>query len=190
MTRIMAFAGSARNSSFNKKLVRFAAEFAKKLVADVNLVDLQDFPLPLYDGDVEEQSGIPENAIQLRSLMINHDAFLLACPEYNGSITPLLKNVIDWTSRPSDNIPMTAAYRGKVAALLSASPGTLGGLRGLSHVRDILTGIGVHVLPQQASVGSAYSAFDENGTLTDAQQSQRVQSVIESLVATTQKLIS
>lgn len=182
------FAGSARNSSLNKKLAAASAEKARQLGIEVTLVDLKDFPMPLYDGDLEEDQGLPENAIKLRTLMIEHDGLLLACPEYNGSITPLLKNVIDWTSRPSDEVPMLAAYKGKVAAIVSASPGALGGMRGLVHIRAILSSIGVHVIPNEASIGAAHSVFSEDNTLSDERNDVRLQGVINSLVETTQKL--
>ncbi len=190
MPSIMVFAGSARKSSFNKMLAKLAAEKAESLGADVTLVDMRDYPLPLYDGDTEEESGLPENAIRFRGLMLKHQGLLLACPEYNGSITPLLKNTIDWISRPSEGVPMTAAFQGKTAALVSASPGGLGGMRGLSHVRDILAGIGVHVIPSHASIGSAHSAFNEHGKLSDLKQDERVRDVVSSLITTTQKLNS
>ena len=108
----------------------------------------------------------------------------MACPEYNGSITPLLKNVIDWTSRPSDGVAPLAAYRGKVAGLLSASPGALGGIRGLVHVRAILGGIGVHVIPGDVSVSAAHKAFGEDGALLDDKLAQRLDSSLERLVRT------
>ena len=129
MIRILTFAGSARRDSFNKKLAALGAAMARELGAEVTLVDLADYPMPLYDGDLEASEGLPQNAVKLRAMMIEHDALLLATPEYNGSITPLLKNTIDWTSRASDDIGMLAGYRGKVAGLMAASPGALGGLR-------------------------------------------------------------
>ena len=188
MPKIMVFSGSSRAFSFNKMLAALAAEKARGLGADVTLVDLKQFPMPLYDGDTEEEQGLPNNAVKLRDAMLQHDGLLLACPEYNGSVTPLLKNTIDWTSRPSEGVPMVAAYTGKVAGLLSASPGGLGGMRGLVHVQAILSGIGVHVIPSQASIGSAHSAFAENGTLKDAKNDARVQGVVASLVEVVRKL--
>lgn len=188
MPRILVFAGSARSASFNKMLAAAAAETARGLGADVTLIDLKDYPMPIYDGDLEQEQGVPENAIKLRELMMQHDGLLLACPEYNGSITPLLKNTIDWTSRPSEGLPMVAAYTGKVAGLVSASPGALGGMRALVHVRAILSGIGVHVIPKEASISSAHSAFDESGVLTDDKHNQRLDAVVSSLVETTRKL--
>lgn len=182
MTRILAFAGSARRDSFNKKLVTTAAAKARELGADVTLIDLADYPIPLYDGDLEAADGLPENVTKLRDLMLEHDGLLISCPEFNGSITPLLKNTIDWTSRPGGDVGTSAAYKGKVAGLLSASPGGLGGMRGLVHVRAILGGMGVFVVPGDVSVGSAYSAFAEDGSLTDEKLDGRLGVAVKTLV--------
>ncbi len=187
MTKILAFAGSARRDSFNKKLVAVAAQQARSLGAEVTLIDLADFPLPLYDGDLEESAGMPENASKLIDLMVDHDALLISCPEYNGSITPLLKNTIDWISRPSGNHAGLAAYQRKIAGLLSASPGGLGGMRGLVHVRAILSGIGVLVVPGDVSVGSAHQVFGPDGALTDEKLASRLDRAIQGLVETASK---
>ena len=156
MARILAFAGSARRESVNRKLIALAAG-----MGDTTLIELGDYPLPLYNGDLEQDDGLPKNALRLKELFLGHDALLLACPEYNGSITPLLKNTIDWVSRPAPDEAPLACFKGKVAALLAASPGSLGGLRGLVHVRSILGGIGVLVLPDQLAVRKAHEGFDE-----------------------------
>ncbi|NEP45663.1 MAG: NAD(P)H-dependent oxidoreductase, partial [Okeania sp. SIO2H7] len=138
MAKILAFAGSARDGSYNKKLVRVAAEGARKAGAEVTYIDLRDLPMPLYDLDLQAKEGFPANVREFKDLMRAHQGLLIACPEYNGSITPLLKNAIDWASRPEGDEPMLACFRDKVAAIMSTSPGALGGLRGLAHVRDIL----------------------------------------------------
>lgn len=173
--KILAFAGSARRDSFNKKLVRVAARGAEQAGAEVTLIDLADYPLPVYEGDLEQQ-GTPENVAKLKELFKAHDGLLLSCPEYNSSITPLLKNTIDWVSRPAEGEPMLAAYQGKVAALLAASPGGLGGLRGLVTVRSILSNIGVVVLPQQYALSKAHEAF-EGDEITDERQRGAVEAI-------------
>jgi NAD(P)H-dependent FMN reductase len=188
MSRILAFAGSTREASVNKKLVRIAAVTAREAGGDVTCIDLRDFPMPIYDGDFEVAQGLPENATRLYELMKAHDGLLLACPEYNSSMTGVLKNTIDWVSRPRDAEPPLAAFTGKVAALLSASPGALGGLRGLVHVRAILGNIGVLVLPQQVTVSHAFDAFDDDDTLKDARLRERVARLTAELVETTQRL--
>ncbi len=165
--KILAFAGSARQDSINKKLVKIAASGATAAGADVTVLDFRDLPLPLYDGDVEAAEGLPENVLKLKAMMQAHQGFLIACPEYNGSITPLLKNAIDWASRPAPGEASLACFKDKVAVLMSASPGGLGGLRGLVHVRAILGNIGVLVLPDQKAVPGAYQAFDDNDNLQD-----------------------
>ena len=176
-TRILAFAGSARRDSYNKKLIRIAARGAEAAGAEVTLLDLADFPLPMYDGDLEEADGIPENALALKELFLAHQGLLLACPEYNSSITPLLKNTLDWVSRPAPGEGPLAAYQGKVCSLMSASPGALGGLRGLVHVRMILGNIGVVVLPKQIAISQANAAFAQDGSLVDAKQQETVESL-------------
>jgi len=173
MPRILAFAGSARKDSYNAKLVRIAAQGARKAGAEVTILDLKDFPLPLFDEDLERE-GTPENTIQLKQLFLEHGGLLISSPEYNSSITPLLKNTIDWVSRPVEGEPRLAAYQNKVASLMAASPGALGGLRGLVHVRAILSSIGVTVLPDQIAVGKAFEAFDENDQLGNVKQQEQV----------------
>ncbi|HSG69866.1 MAG TPA: NAD(P)H-dependent oxidoreductase [Planctomycetaceae bacterium] len=187
--KILAFAGSARKESFNKPLVQTAAKMAEQLGAEVTLIDLADYTLPLFDQDLEAE-GTPENAIRLKELFLAHDALLISAPEYNSSITPLLKNTIDWVSRPAEGEPSLAAYRGKTAALLSASPGALGGMRGLAHLRDILGNIGVLVVPSEASISQANKAFNDSGELADEKQRDRVEGVVRMLVETTSKLRS
>lgn len=187
--KILAFAGSARKESFNKKLVKVAAESAKKAGAQVTLLDLRDFPMPLVDQDLESESGLPINAQKIKDLMAGHDAFLISAPEYNSSITPLLKNTLDWASRPSSKTESSMiAYKGKVAALLSASPGALGGLRGLPVVRAVLQNNGVLVLSQQQALSKAHEAFDANGNLVDAKQQEGVQKLVDELIRVTNKL--
>ena len=128
---------------------------------------MKDFPLPLFDQDLEAEHGMPDMATKLKKLFIDHDGLLIASPEYNSSITAVLKNAIDWVSRPAPGEPSLVAFRGKVATLMSASPGVPGGLRGLVHVRSILGNIGAIVLPDQIAVAKAQEAFQPDGTLKD-----------------------
>jgi len=184
MARILAFAGSARKGSINKQLVRFGADKARAIGAEVTFVDLNDYPMPLYCGDLEESEGVPENARKLRSLMLEHDGMLIACPEYNSSITPLLKNTLDWVSRPDGDTPGGVAFKGRVAALMATSGGALGGLRGLDHVREILANVGVHVVPMQAAVGGFDSAIGDDGELTNERTVAFFESMIDLLIKT------
>jgi len=179
LPKILAFAGSTREGSFNKKLLNIAVQGAKNAGAEVTLVDLRDIPLPLYDGDLEANQGLPENAKKLKALMKSNDGFLIAAPEYNSSISAVLKNAIDWASRPEPNEAPLAAFTEKTAALLSASPGAFAGLRGLATVRSILGNIGVHVIPNQVGVPRAHEAFNPDGSLKDA----KIQANVEKLGA-------
>jgi NAD(P)H-dependent FMN reductase len=175
--KILAFAGSVRRESFNRLALAIAVRGAEAAGASVTTVDLAEYPLPLFDQDLEAAEGLPDAARRLKALFLDHDALLLAAPEYNSSITPLLKNTLDWVSRPSPGEANLGAYRGKVAGLVSASPGALGGLRGLRHVHELLGNIGVLVVPQQAAVMQAAAAFDEQGTLRDAKLQAAVEGV-------------
>lgn len=182
--KILAFAGSTRSGSYNKQLARVAADAARAAGAEVTLVDLRDFPLPLFDEDLESEHGLPDNAKTLKALFRDHDAFLIASPEYNSSITAVLKNALDWASRgESDDEPALSAYRGKAAALLSASPGALGGLRGLVHLRAILGNIGVIVLPDQVALPKAHEAIDAAGQLKDERPAKQVTALAQKLVS-------
>ena len=173
--RILAFSGSVRKSSYNSRLLEIAVAGARQAGAEVTVLDLKEFPLTLFDEDLEKEEGTPENATRLKAIFLDHNGLLISAPEYNSSITPLLKNTIDWVSRASVGEAPLAAYRGKVASLMSASPGALGGLRGLVHVRSILGNIGVTVLPEQVSVSRASDAFLPDGHLKDERQQTQVQ---------------
>jgi chromate reductase len=181
--RILAFAGSTRRESFNKKLVQHAVKGAREAGADVTLIDLKDFPLPLFDQDLEAEHGMPENGAKLKKLFVDHHGLLISAPEYNSSITAVLKNAIDWVSRPAPGEPGLVAFTGKVVTLMSASPGALGGLRGLVHVRSILGNIGAIVLPQQIAVPKAQEAFQSDGSLADATQQASVEALGKTLAS-------
>lgn len=184
--RLLAFAGSARKASFNKLAVAAAAAGARTAGAEVTLVDLRDWEMPLYDGDLEDAHGLPEVVLRFKALMGEHDGFLVACPEYNSSITPLLKNTIDWCSRAAEGEAPLACYAGKVVGLVAASPGALGGLRGLVTVRSILGNLRMHVIPEQAAVPRAHEVFDAQGHVAD----ERMRSSLEGVGAAAARLAS
>ena len=186
--KILAFSGSARTGSLNKKLVAVAAEAAESAGGEVTLIDLRDFPMPVYDGDLEAEHGLPENAKQLKTLFIEHQGLLISSPENNASVSSLLKNTIDWLSRQDGAVSGLAPYQGKVAGLLAASPGALGGIRGLPHLRAILDTLGVLVVPGQVAVSKANTAFDENGALLEERYQTAIKSLCERLVETCRKL--
>lgn len=179
--QLLAFAGSTRRESFNKHLLPILRRGAERAGAQVTTVDLREYPMPLYDGDLEAEQGVPAPALELRGLLKSSSGLLLACPEYNSSISGVLKNTIDWVSRPVEGEEGLASLRGKVVGLVSASPGALGGLRGLVHVRAILGNVGCLVVPQQVAVGGAGKAFDEAGELLDQDLAARVEGVAEAV---------
>lgn len=182
--KILVFAGSAREGSWNRRLARLAAGAVDRAGGAPTLLELRELPLPLYDADLETREGVPQNARRLKDLFRAHRGLLLACPEYNSSITPLLKNAIDWVSRREGAERPLECFEGKVAALVSASPGALGGLRGLVTVRSILGNIRVLVLPDQLAVPKAQEAFDEADGLRDAAQTASLDRVASALVRT------
>ena len=175
--RILAFSGSLREGSFNQRLVRIAAGGARSAGAEVTELDLRDLPLPVYSGDLEAAEGLPDNARKLKDLMKTHDGFLIGSPENNSSVSAALKNTIDWASRREGDEPPLVCFKGKTAAIMSASPGGTGGLRGLPQLRYILSNIGVLVLPDQKSIPNAGDAFDDGGSLKDPKQQEAVEQI-------------
>ena len=183
--KILALSGSLKADSLNQRLVKAAAQIAAEQGAEVNLIALRDYPLPLFNEEIEPE----ENPIlnDLRGLFAAADGLLIASPEYNGSLTPALKNVIDWVSRPNKNTGYTPRYAQQTAAIIATSPGGLGGLRGLTHVREILTNLGTLVVPSQVAVPNAYEAFDENGKLVNSAMQDRLAMTVEQFLAVTQR---
>jgi len=187
-TKILAFAGSLRRDSWNKKLVQIAAAGARAAGAEVTYLDLRELPLPIYDDDLEAASGLPDNARQFKAALLAHQGLLIASPEYNSSLSGALKNAIDWASRTLPNEPPLACFAGKTAAIMSTSPGALGGLRGLVHLRALLENIKVMVLPDQLALGKAHEAFNADGTLKDPKQQAAAEQLGASLAAIVAKL--
>jgi chromate reductase len=186
MPKILAFSGSIRRDAWNRKLIQVAVDATRAAGGDVTLIDLADYPLPLYNGDLEDREGLPGNALRLKALFKDHDALLISSPEYNSSIPPLLKNTLDWISREWQGESGLVPYQNKVAAILAATPGTFGGMRMLPHLRQILNTLGVLVLPGQFSLAHADQAFDpENGALKSP---ARLHALLQELVNTTNAL--
>jgi NAD(P)H-dependent FMN reductase len=174
MAKVLCFAGSLRRESYNKKLVKIAMAGAKEAGAEVTYIDLGDYRLPVFDQDLEAAEGMPENAKKLKRLLKEHDALLIAAPEYNSSITGVLKNTIDWMSRVEPGEKMLEMFSGKVAGIMAASPGALGGLRGLVTLRMILENIGIMVIPTQVAIPQAHEAFTPDGSLKNEKQRDQV----------------
>jgi NAD(P)H-dependent FMN reductase len=186
---ILAFAGSTRTDSLNKKLVRLAAKGAEAAGAAVTVIDLRDYALPLYDGDLEAASGIPENGLKLKKLFESHDGLLISSPENNSGYSAVLKNALDWVSRQATKEEASmSGFNGKYGALLAASPGALGGLRGLFALRELLQNMGVTILPRMQAVGQAHTVFDEKGELKDPKLAKSVAGMGAGLVELLQKV--
>lgn len=181
--KILAFSGSTRQDSLNKKLLNEAVETARKSNAKVLVVDLKDFPMPYYDGDTEQNEGMPQKAKELRQLMIQNQIIFIASPEYNSSLSAVLKNVIDWASRSEQKGSSREAFKDKIFVIMSASTGSTGGARGLVHLRAIIENVGGKVFTQQFTLPNANDAFDEQGHLKDpklkADLNQFIQSAIQ-----------
>lgn len=178
--RLLAFPGSARRESFNRRLLQAMAHGARAAGAKVTLVEPNDYEMPLYNGDIEANEGLPPAATELQHLFAAHDGFLLASPEYNGFLTPLVKNTLDWVSCPmADGSGRfgTAFMEGKPAGIASASPGALGGIRSLQLTRQYLSNLGFLVVPEQVGVSGAKAAFDESGELRDTRVRESVEAV-------------
>ncbi|MBI2389253.1 MAG: NAD(P)H-dependent oxidoreductase [Deltaproteobacteria bacterium] len=175
--RVLAFAASRRASSLNRRLIHLAAEIAGAKGADVDLAEFGEFEMPIYDGDVDHDSGLPRGALELKRRVIAADALIIATPEYNYSISGALKNAVDWVSRAR---PMP--WRGKSLYLLSASPSAMGGIRGLWQTRIPFEGCGALVFPDMFALPHAHEAFDENGRLKDHALAERLEKELSGFV--------
>ena len=170
------FSASIRKNSFNKKLINITAKEAEDQENEVTLIDLADYPMPIYNGDSEESDGTPENAQNLCKLIGDHDYVIISSPEYNGFPSPLLKNTIDWVSRVDREV-----YKNKKFVIISASPGGLGGVRGLMYLRILLNNLNAIVIPQQLSIGNSSNAFNAEGNLVNKNDEMALKSLINGL---------
>jgi NAD(P)H-dependent FMN reductase len=181
--RILVFAGSIRTGAYSGRTADAAERELAMQGAEVTRISLADYPLPIMDQDLEKEKGIPENAMRLGRQIAAHDGFLIASPEYNSSIPPLLKNAIDWVSRiHKDGGVVFKPYAGKVAALCSSSEGNFAGVRGLYHLRSVLMNCQVEVITPQCSVGHAHEAFDENGQFKEERLRHTMENVAKTLI--------
>ena len=185
MSKLLVFAGSTRQHSFNRRLAQAAAGMARDAGAEVTLLELSDFDIPLYNADLEAR-GTPADVLRLKQVLFEHPAWIVCSPEYNGSYTALLKNTIDWASSPVKGDPVwqdgTRAFRGKVVGMLSASPGALGGLRSHGHLAPLLINLECWLAPKAFALGQAGSAFDDSGALVQEAHRERVRGVIEQVL--------
>ena len=189
--KILIFAGSTRQQSFNRRLARAAAEMAQSSGAQATLLELGELDIPMYNADLEAR-GTPADVRRLKQLMWEHPAWIVCTPEYNGSYTALLKNTLDWASSPVKNhaywSDSSKPFAGKVVGLLSASPGALGGLRSLSHLSPLLLNLQCWLCPQQFALGRAGSAFDAQGQLQDATHQASVAAVVDQVLWAAKRL--
>ncbi|MNX16972.1 FMN-dependent NADPH-azoreductase [compost metagenome] len=175
--RVLAMAGSLRKDSYNKKLIKVGAEALRRAGAEVDLLELNDVAMPPYDGDLEDASGLPPGAAAFKRRLAWADGFLISSPEYNYSIPGTFKNAIDWASRGEEDV-----FKGKIAALMAASPGGAGGMRMLPHLRQVLTALDVWLVPSQVTVAKADDAFQPDGSLASAHTAKQIQALADSLV--------
>ncbi len=189
--KLLVFAGSTRQHSFNRQLAAIAATLARDAGAEVSHLELADFDIPLYNADLEAR-GTPHDVIRLKKLMFEHPAWIICSPEYNGSYTALLKNTIDWASSPVKDDPEwssgTKPFRGKVVGLLSASPGALGGLRSLSHLNPLLLNLQCWIAPQQFALANARQVFGPDGAPQREVARKSVQAVVDQVLWAGQRL--
>ena len=185
--KLLVLAGSSRLDSLHRKLARQTVEALRAAGVEATLADLRDFPMPIYDGDLEAGQGLPTAAKELKELARRHDGFAIASPEYNGSFPALLKNALDWISRPEPGERPLEVFRGKVAAILSASPGPGGGQRVLRHLRELLEMMSVTVIPEQLSLARANAAFDSAGRLVREEDLAGLQNLADALAQAAQR---
>ncbi len=185
---ITVFSGSTRSASINKVLAKRAAAIVEEQGAVANYIDLRDYSMPLYDGDLEIDAGYPKAAAALKAILQASDGYIIASPEYNGSLSAVLKNTIDWLTRNEDAGTDISAFKNKTALLLSAAPGNLGGLRGLSHLRTILTNLGSIVVPEQLAIPKSFQAFGEDGSLLEPAQASMLQNFSKNFIELTSRI--
>ena len=184
-TKLLIFAGSTRQASFNRQLAQAAAAQARSAGVDVTLIELADFDVPIYNADLEAK-GTPPDVIKLKQIMFAHPAWIICSPEYTGSYTALLKNTLDWASSPVKSDPAWQdgfkSFNGKVVGVLSASPGAMGGLRSQSHLVPLLLNMQCWVAPKTFALGKAGEAFDADGKLISEFHVKQLQAVIDQVL--------
>ena len=190
--RLLFFAGSAREASFNKKLALLGHHIAEANGIEAVFVELKDYPMPIYNGDIEAAEGPPERASAFKALLGEYQGVFIASPEYNSSVTPLLKNTLDWVTRVrAKGETGLEVFKTRVFAISGASPGYYGGMRSLLNLRQILAvGIGALVIPEQIALPRAMDAFEADGSLKDRNQQEMLKGVVEALAIAARKLAS
>lgn len=187
MTKLLILSGSSRAESFNLKLAVRLASIAEQEAAIVTSVNLKDFDLPIYNADLEQAVGLPDAAKRLKTLLHENTGLIITCPEYNGFMTPLLLNAIDWCTRSEDASVDLSGFADKTLLIASASPGPGGGSRAATHLRTMLSAIGSTVFPQTLAVSSAYNAFGDQGEFVEVSTAERAQRLIVKFIQFTQR---
>jgi len=180
--KILVFAGSARSQSLTKKVARATTEIAIAAGAETTFIDLADYPAPIYNGDDEANNGMPEHMQRFKKQLIEHDAFIVVCPEYNGHVPPLLVNTFSWASRSSGDDRPASAFHGKTATIMAASPGRRGGIRVIPRLRDMLAELGVMVVPGFVTIAQASTAFDDSDCFNDTKTEEGIRAQIQKLL--------
>ena len=183
MTKILIFAGSARRGAFSRQLAAAATTLVEGHGGTPTLVDLGDFPAPLYNADLEADRGIPQPVMDFRRLVATHDGLIVATPEYNGFVTPLLLNMLCWASRPSPGDDFGNVFQGRPVALAASSPGRLGGVRVIPRLRDLLAELGMITVPGFVTIPAAATAFAEDGRLADSEAEDGLARLVRRLIA-------
>ena len=186
--KILVFAGSIRTGALSAKLAALAAKELALADAEVTRISLADYPLPIYNGDLEAEKGIPENAVKLAKLIAAHEGVFIATPEYNNSLPPLLKNTIDWVSRNKGG-PGGIPFRNKVYGIGSTSDGFIGGARALIDCRKVVqAGLGAILIPEKIEISRAQDAFDEAGELIPEPPAKLLKTLCRHLVELSRRL--
>ena len=188
MARYLTFSGSRREGSFNTTVINIVSRELTRSNLQVTAISLDDYELPLYEQPTEKQLGLPEQAVELRNLFKQHDGIIIGCPEYNGILPPLLLNTLIWLSRSPEGQPDLSVFQGKPVLITSSSPGSLGGIRAAAHLKSFLSGVGCVVYPEMIIVANAFSAFNDNGDLTDENLGRKTVATIEQFHQLTSKI--
>ncbi len=189
MTKFLAFSGSTRTDSVNQKTASILASFVTGAGEEAEVINLADFEMPLYQGDLEAESGLPEGAVALKAKLTEADALIIVCPEYNGFMPPVLINAIDWCTRSPEASLSLECFMGKPVFIAAASPGPGGGARAAGHLKTMLSGIGAYVSPLPFTVPGAFGAFNEDGTFGSEDMNGRAQRMIAGFVEFANKLV-
>ncbi len=190
MAKLLVFSGSSRRESVHTRLAVLVASVAEQEGAQTTLIRLEDFDIPIYNGDLEEEHGLPGDIKRLKALLSENTGLIITCPEYNGFMTPLLINTINWCTRSEEATPDLSGFADKAVLVASGSPSSLGGIRANTHLKTMLSGIGAIVFPQSLTVPATHQAFDSHGGLAQASMGERIERTLQNFIAFTDRFHS